>query len=115
MTDLAERRCIPCSGGAAPLTSEQIAPLLAQIDGWEVVCNHHLQKTYRLPDFAQALALVNRIGAIAEEQDHHPDLLLAWGRVEVKIWTHKIDGLTESDFVFAAKCDRAAGGVSTRR
>ena len=115
MTDLAERRCIPCRGGAAPLTSEQIAPLLAQIDGWEVVGNHHLQKTYRLPDFAQALALVNRIGAIAEEEDHHPDLVLAWGRVEAKIWTHKIDGLTESDFIFAAKCDRAGSGASSRR
>jgi len=108
MTDLAERRCIPCRGGVPPLTSEQAAPLLAQLDGWEIVGNHHLQKTYRLRNFAQGLALVNRIGAIAEEQDHHPDLGLAWGRVDVKIWTHKIDGLTESDFILAAKCDRVA-------
>ncbi len=83
-----------------------MAPLLAQLDGWRVIDGHHLEKTYTTPDFATALALVNRIGAVAEAEDHHPDLLLAWGRVEVKIWTHKIDGLTESDFILAAKCDR---------
>ncbi len=108
MTDLAERRCIPCRGGVPPLTSAETAPLLAQLDGWEIVENHHLRKTYRLPDFAQALALVNRIGAVAEAEDHHPDLYLAWGRVDVTIWTHKIGGLTESDFILAAKCDRVA-------
>lgn len=106
-TSLADRRCVPCRGGVPPLTAAEIAPLLAQIDAWTVVDGHHLEKTYRLQNFAAALELVNRIGAIAEEQNHHPDLLLAWGRVGVKIWTHKIDGLTESDFVFAAKCDRA--------
>jgi 4a-hydroxytetrahydrobiopterin dehydratase len=89
------------------LTAAQIAPLLAQVEGWEVVDNHHLEKRYGLEDFAQALELVNRIGAIAEKQGHHPDLYLAWGRVEVKIWTHKISGLTESDFILAAKCDMA--------
>ena len=107
MAELAERRCVPCSGGVPPLTLEQIKPLLAQLDGLEVVDNHHLEKRYGLDDFAEALELVNRIGAIAEEQGHHPDLYLAWGRVEVKIWTHKINGLTESDFILAAKCDRA--------
>jgi 4a-hydroxytetrahydrobiopterin dehydratase len=90
-----------------PLGRDEIEPLLAQLDGWTVVDGHHLERTYRLPDFARALALVNRIGAIAEEQNHHPDLHLAWGRVGVQIWTHKIKGLTESDFIFAAKCDRA--------
>jgi 4a-hydroxytetrahydrobiopterin dehydratase len=115
MTDLAERRCVPCKGGVPPLTPEQAAPLLAQLDGWEIVDHHHLRKTYRLRDFAQALALVNRIAAIAEEQHHHPDLGLAWGRVDVMIWTHKIDGLTESDFILAAKCDRAAAASDPRR
>jgi 4a-hydroxytetrahydrobiopterin dehydratase len=104
---LADRPCVPCRGGVPPLTAPAIAPLLAQLDDWTVVDGHHLEKTYRLPNFARALALVNRIGGIAEEQNHHPDLFLAWGRVGVKIWTHKIDGLTESDFIFAAKCDRA--------
>jgi 4a-hydroxytetrahydrobiopterin dehydratase len=82
-----------------------VAPLLAQLEGWTVVENHYLEKSYDLADFAQALDLVNRIGAVAEAQGHHPDLFLTWGRVDVSIWTHKIDGLTESDFILAAKCD----------
>lgn len=104
---LADRACVPCKGGVPPLDAPAIAPLLAQIDDWQVVDNHHLAKRYKLKNFVQALELVNRIGAIAEEQNHHPDLALAWGKVGVEIWTHKINGLTESDFVFAAKCDRA--------
>jgi 4a-hydroxytetrahydrobiopterin dehydratase len=88
-----------------PLTEDEVRPLLAQLEGWRVVDNHHLEKTYRLRNFAEALELVNRIGAIAEQQKHHPDLYLAWAKVVVTVWTHKIDGLTESDFVLAAKCD----------
>ena len=107
MTGLADRTCVPCRGGVPPLTAAQIAPLLAQVEAWNVVDEHHLEKTYRVENFTRALALVNQIGAIAEQQNHHPDLFLAWGRVGVKIWTHKINGLTESDFIFAAKCDRA--------
>ncbi len=107
MSRLAERECVPCRGGIPPLTADAIQPLLEELPGWSVIDNHHLEKTYRLPDFRDALDLVNRIGGVAEEQGHHPDLVLAWGRVEVKIWTHKIDGLTESDFVFAAKADEA--------
>jgi 4a-hydroxytetrahydrobiopterin dehydratase len=108
---LADRQCVPCKGGVPPLDAAAIAPLLAQLDDWQVVDNHHLSKRYKLKNFVQALDLVNRIGAIAEEQNHHPDLHLAWGKVGVEIWTHKINGLTESDFVFAAKCDRAFAGV----
>jgi 4a-hydroxytetrahydrobiopterin dehydratase len=113
MAGLAERRCVPCKGGTSPLTPQEIAPLLAQLDGWEVAGAHHLEKQYKLADFATALDLVNRIGAIAEEQNHHPDIFLAWGRVKVTIWTHKIDGLTESDFVFAAKCDAARAAMAS--
>lgn len=112
MATLADRQCVPCKGGVPPLTGEAIAPLLAQIDGWTVVENHHLEKQYKLKNFVEALELVNRIGAIAEEQNHHPDIFLAWGRVQVKIWTHKINGLTESDFIFAAKCDAARGSMA---
>jgi 4a-hydroxytetrahydrobiopterin dehydratase len=112
MTALADRSCVPCRGGVPPLTGAEIAPLLEQLDSWTVIGGHHLEKTYRLKNFARALELVNRIGAIAEEQNHHPDLTLAWGRVGVTVWTHKIDGLTESDFVFAAKCDRAFAGMA---
>jgi 4a-hydroxytetrahydrobiopterin dehydratase len=104
---LADQTCVPCKGGVPPLTANEIAPLLAQLDGWEVQDDKRLLRTYRVKDFAEAMALANRVGAIAEEQAHHPDLYVAWGRVRVEIWTHKIDGLTESDFVFAAKCDRA--------
>ncbi len=103
--DLASRECVPCQGGVPPLTPDEIAPLLARLEGWACVEDHHLEKRYTLPNFADALALVNRIGAVAEAQNHHPDLGLGWGWVTVAIWTHKIDGLTESDFVFAAKCD----------
>ncbi|MFQ5668899.1 MAG: 4a-hydroxytetrahydrobiopterin dehydratase [Acidobacteriota bacterium] len=107
MNDLASRRCVPCQGGIPPLNEAEIQPLLAELDGWSVVKGHHLEKSFSFPDFAQALALVVAIGAIAEEQNHHPDLFLSWGRVDVRVWTHKIDGLTESDFIFAARCDVA--------
>lgn len=110
--DLADRDCVPCRGGTAPLGGERLEALIAQLPAWSVVGGHHLQRRYALPDFAAALGLANRIGAIAEEQNHHPDLYVAWGVLEVKIWTHAIDGLTESDFVLAAKCERAAGAQS---
>ena len=85
---------------------DEFEPMLGELDGWSVERDHHLTKTYRFKNFREALAFVDRIGAMAEEQRHHPDIWLAWGKVRVEIWTHKIDGLTESDFVFAAKCDR---------
>ena len=106
MSDLAEKQCIPCKGGVPPLAPGPVSALMAQLGGdWQVVENHHLSKTYRFKDFAQPLAFVDRVGAMAEEQWHHPDIYLAWGVVRIEIWTHKINGLTESDFVFAAKCD----------
>jgi 4a-hydroxytetrahydrobiopterin dehydratase len=106
-SDLAARRCVPCRGGTQPLRGPQLAALLSQLGGgWRAIDEHHLEKQFRLRDFASALAFANRIGALAEEQSHHPDLHVAWGRLTVTIWTHKIDGLTESDFVFAAKVDR---------
>jgi len=104
--DLAEKRCVPCRGGVPALRGEAIENLLAQVTGWQVVDEHHLLKTYPFPDFRTALAFVNKAGAIAEEEGHHPDLLLSWGKVEAKIWTHKVDGLTESDFILAAKLDQ---------
>ena len=102
---LAQKTCIPCRGGVPPLPEAEARELLAQVSGWELIDNHHLRKTYRFPDFKQALAFVDRVGALAEEQKHHPDITLAWGKVVLEIWTHKINGLTESDFIFAAKCD----------
>lgn len=106
MSQLAEKRCIPCRGGIPPLTAEEIKPLLDQLEGWSVVDNHHLQKLVQFTDFQTALDFTNQVGAVAEAEDHHPDIYLAWGKVELTLWTHKIDGLTESDFVMAAKVDR---------
>jgi 4a-hydroxytetrahydrobiopterin dehydratase len=104
-TDLAKKECIPCTGGVPPLPQDKIQELLRQVPGWRTERDHHLTKEYKFPDFVQALAAVNRIGALAEQQGHHPDLYLAWGKVRVEIWTHKIDGLTESDFILAAKIE----------
>jgi 4a-hydroxytetrahydrobiopterin dehydratase len=105
-SELAAKTCIPCRGGVPPLQSKEIQGLLAQLGGdWKVIDDHHLQKDYAFKDFAEALAYTNRVGAMAEDQGHHPDIYLAWGKVGITVWTHKIDGLTESDFVFAAKCD----------
>jgi len=107
-TELARKTCTPCKGGVPPLSDSEIEKLLEELDGWSVLEkneSHHLVKELTFPDFIQALAAVNRIGSLAEEQGHHPDLHLAWGRVRVEIWTHKINGLTESDFILAAKID----------
>jgi 4a-hydroxytetrahydrobiopterin dehydratase len=106
MSGLADQACVPCRGGVPPLSDEQSAPLLRQLKGWEVVRGHHLAKTCTFPDFVEALAFVDRVGQVAEQQGHHPDIYLTWGKVRVEIWTHKIDGLTESDFILAAKIDR---------
>ncbi|HEY5094615.1 MAG TPA: 4a-hydroxytetrahydrobiopterin dehydratase [Candidatus Eremiobacteraceae bacterium] len=110
MSGLSARDCVPCEGGVPPMTATEIEKLLPEIGGWEASGGHHLVKTYAFKNFAEALAFVDRVGAMAEEQWHHPDVHLAWGKVTVELWTHKIDGLTESDFVFAAKCDALRDG-----
>lgn len=105
---LAEKECIPCKGGVPPLKGEELAVLHDQLgDTWNLVEQHHLERTFTFKNFVEALAFTNTVGAIAEEANHHPDILTAWGKVVVTIWTHKIDGLTESDFVFAAKVEKA--------
>lgn len=109
MSDLADKTCTPCQGGVPPLEGEELERLAAELDGeWRVVDGHHLEKEYRFPDFRQALEFTNRIGELAEEVNHHPNIFLTWGRVRVELWTHKIDGLNEADFVWAAKADRLA-------
>ena len=105
MSELAKKSCVPCRGGIPPLRGVLIQPLLAQLKGWTVVNEHHLTGTFKFPDFAEALKFVNQVGESAEREDHHPDIYLAWGKVRIDIWTHKIDGLTESDFILAAKID----------
>jgi 4a-hydroxytetrahydrobiopterin dehydratase len=106
MSDLATKTCVPCRGGVPPLKGAELASLQAQVDGWNVIEEHHITRTFKFLDFRQALNFVNQVGNLAEEQGHHPDIFLAWGKVDVTIWTHKIDGLTESDFILAAKIDQ---------
>jgi 4a-hydroxytetrahydrobiopterin dehydratase len=120
--DLATRRCGPCAAGTPPLAGEELRRLLAQLDGWSAVAGggddakgakggegggQRLEKQYRFPDFRQALAFVNRVGELAEQEGHHPDIELGWGRVKLTLWTHSIGGLSENDFILAAKADRA--------
>jgi 4a-hydroxytetrahydrobiopterin dehydratase len=103
---LADKKCVPCRGGVPPLKGTEVESLHRMVPRWTVVKDHHIQREYKFPDFKQALEFVNRVGTLAEEQGHHPDILLAWGKAGITLWTHKIDGLTESDFIMAAKIDR---------
>ncbi len=106
MSGLAAETCVPCRGGVPPLKGEELSALQRELGAeWGVIDEHHLEKEFRFRNFAEALAFTNKVGAIAEEQGHHPDIYLAWGKVRVTIWTHKIDGLTRSDFVLAAKIE----------
>ena len=106
MSDLASKRCVPCEGGTPPIQGEELKSLLGQLDGWELADGKRLEKEYRFPDFLAALAFVNRLGQVAEEQGHHPDIYLTWGKVRVTLSTHSIGGLSENDFILAAKADR---------
>jgi 4a-hydroxytetrahydrobiopterin dehydratase len=105
-SDLAHKACVPCRGGVPPLAGQELADLQAALGGgWRAVDEHHLEKEFGFENFRSALDFTNRVGELAEEQGHHPDIYLSWGRVRIQIWTHKIDGLTESDFILAAKTD----------
>ena len=106
-SSLAGEKCVPCRGGVPALKGAELTALARELgNGWRVVDEHHLEKEFAFRDFAEALAFTNRVGAVAEEEGHHPDIHLAWGKVRITIWTHKIDGLTRSDFVLAAKIDQ---------
>ena len=105
-SDLARKACVPCRGGVPPLAGRELVDMQATLGGgWRAVDEHHLEKEFGFEDFRSALDFTNRVGELAEEQGHHPDIYLSWGRVRTRIWTHKIDGLTESDFILAAKMD----------
>lgn len=105
MSVLASKKCVPCRGGVPPLGGALLQSLQKQVEGWSMIEEHHLLKTFKFPDFSTALNFVNRVGEVAEQEGHHPVITLTWGKVEVKIYTHKINGLTESDFILAAKID----------
>lgn len=106
MSHLADKKCVPCKGGVPPLAGKELEVLLKEVPEWKVIDGHHLVRAFTFPDFAQALAFVNQVGGVAEAQGHHPDIVLSWGKAVVTTWTHKINGLTESDFILAAKIDR---------
>lgn len=106
MPELASKTCVPCRGGVPPLAGKELENLAKEVPQWRVVNGHHITREFKFPDFKQALAFVNSVGNIAEEQGHHPDIFLTWGKAEITTWTHKIDGLTESDFILAAKIDK---------
>ena len=107
MSDLAKKTCIPCKGGVSPLKGTKLDALLEKLkNDWKIIKEHHLEKEYSFKNFKEALNFTIKVGELAENQGHHPDIFLAWGKVKLTIWTHKIDGLTESDFIFAAKADK---------
>jgi 4a-hydroxytetrahydrobiopterin dehydratase len=105
---LANKKCVPCRGGVPPLKGKELDALHKVVPQWSVIDEHRLKREYKFPDFVKALEFVNRVGTVAEEQGHHPNILLTWGKAEITLWTHKVDGLTESDFIMAAKIDRLA-------
>lgn len=108
--ELAGKHCVPCEGGVDTLRGEALEEYLGRVDGrWRVVDEHHIEAELPFDDFAGALDFTNEVGRIAEEEGHHPEICLTWGRATVRIWTHAIDGLSENDFILAAKIDRARG------
>jgi 4a-hydroxytetrahydrobiopterin dehydratase len=104
--ELASQTCVPCRGGVPPLKGAELQQILQQVPQWKVINEHHVTRAFTFPDFKQALDFVNRVGEVAEQQGHHPDILLTWGKAEITMWTHKIDGLTRSDLIMAAKIDQ---------
>jgi 4a-hydroxytetrahydrobiopterin dehydratase len=111
MSALAEKECVPCKGGVPRVEGNELSRLTNELGGvWNVVDGHHLEKEYKFKNFREALTFTNKVGELAESQGHHPDIFLAWGLVKLTIWTHKVDGLTESDFILAAKVDQLFEG-----
>ena len=108
--ELASQTCVPCRGGVPPLKGAELRQILQEVPQWQVINEHHVTRAFTFTDFKQALAFVNRVGEIAEQQGHHPDILLTWGKAEITMWTHKIDGLTRSDLIMAAKIDQLYPG-----
>ena len=110
VNELAKMDCVPCKGGVPPLKGRELQKMEERLGGgWSTVDQHHLEKEFPFKNFREALAFTNQVGELAEAQGHHPDIYLAWGKVKITIWTHKIDGLTESDFILAAKVEELAG------
>jgi 4a-hydroxytetrahydrobiopterin dehydratase len=105
MEDLASKSCVPCHGGVPRITGADVEPFMTELPNWEIVGEHHLTRKYKFTNFRDALLFVNRVGEVAEREGHHPDIAFGWGYAEIEIWTHAIDGLSESDFILAAKIE----------
>lgn len=107
MSHLADKKCIACEGGVPPLEGDELKTIFSELGGdWKIVHEHHLEKEFQFKDFKEALEFTNKVGNLAEQEEHHPDIHLSWGKVRIVLWTHKINGLSESDFILAAKIDR---------
>lgn len=107
MEELAEQQCVPCRGDTPVLKGEELKKFHDQLDGsWQVEEEHHLTREFEFENFTEALDYVNQVGEMSEEQGHHPEIYLTWGQVKLKVYTHAIDGLSESDFVWAAKAGK---------
>jgi len=111
MNNLTGKKCVPCTGEVKPLRGEAICLLARHVSkGWKVIDENRLERDFNFIDFAEALAFVNKVGALAEAEKHHPDILLSWGKVKITLYTHKINGLHENDFILAAKIDTLMPG-----
>ncbi|OGF00640.1 MAG: pterin-4-alpha-carbinolamine dehydratase [Candidatus Doudnabacteria bacterium RIFCSPLOWO2_12_FULL_47_12] len=107
MSDLASKKCVPCEGGVQPFTKSQAEQYLPQVPGWELEDRHQkIERKFKFKNFAEALEFVNKIGVIAESESHHPDIEFGWGYAEVELSTHAIKGLSENDFILAAKINK---------
>ena len=110
MSDLLNKKCVPCEGGALPFDVSEIHKYQKKVDGWDVVKNEkeifYLDKKFKFKDFLQSQIFINKVGEISEKEGHHPDILFGWGYAEIKITTHAIEGLSENDFILAAKIDQ---------
>ena len=106
LSNLADRTFTPCRAGTPPLSPDEFQPLLGQLHGWKVEDGKKIDKSYRFGNFVEAVAFVDAIVPVAEAEGHHPDLFVKWGEVRVYLWTHAAGGLTENDFVMAAKIDQ---------
>lgn len=105
-TKLNEKKCVPCQGGVPPLGNLEVQNFLKQIDQWKINSKGRLEKAYQFKNFKDAFYFVQKVADLAESQGHHPDIFLSWGHVSLEVWTHKINGLSESDFIFSAKVDQ---------
>ena len=106
VNELAQKKCVPCHGGIPPLKGQELLSIYKKLGhNWKIINDHHIEKEFTFKNFREALDFTVKVGELAEEEGHHPDIYLAWGKVKITLWTHKIDGLSESDFILAAKAD----------